>query len=578
MSDFLFTARRREPGALRRQLEAYLAPVADFAEHHGDWGSLAVALGPHDPPEVVVEDGGWLSVLVGEPVVRIAPEPPGLSWRGSRRRLLHGLLREDRERDWSAHLDGHFAALAVDTGSGMGWVLTDLFAFVPVFLSTDGEGGLVIGTHVDAVARAAGRGRDVDPVSATDFAATLTCTFPYTLFRGVEQALPGTARRFGRDGWQGSGHTFWRPAERPGAFATVRDAAAALRAAVERDVRTACDGLPEVGLLLSGGEDSRAVLGAVPPGPEVRAFVYADWESREVRVARAVARAYGVALTVGWRGPSHYLDGFETAASMVGGHHLFMDVHGYGFHQRLGIRELPVVLGGLSSDSLLKGEYAVPRATGPVSVPRAPMLREELLREVEARRTAFRDRLAELRPGSADEWLVLWPLCMRKHGGNVDGNRRLFRAHEVYHSTAVLEVAAAVPAAWKLHRRLFHLAMRPFLARTRWVPHSKARYPAFGRWGNLLLAPGLAAARGARALLTGQLRARHGPWPRFSAVAGSAAAEQWRREHPLLDTPLRGIFVPAPAAEVEAGVERWHPLRRLILLQLTHLAMKAQSE
>ena len=112
MSDFLFSTRRREPGELRRCLQRYLAPVApEIVQRDGAWGSLAVARGPHDPPSVEMDDGRFLSVLVGEPIVRIAPASPGLSWRGERRRAVHDLLKTGRDIAWDDRLDGHFAAL-----------------------------------------------------------------------------------------------------------------------------------------------------------------------------------------------------------------------------------------------------------------------------------------------------------------------------------------------------------------------------------------------------------------------------------------------------------------------------------
>ncbi|HEU4452283.1 MAG TPA: asparagine synthase-related protein [Longimicrobium sp.] len=580
MSDFLFSTRRRAPSELSQALERYLAPVApEIVQHDGSSGSLAVARGLHDPPSVVMDDGRFLSVLIGEPIVRIAPESPGLSWRGERRRAVHDLLKSGGAIAWDDHLDGHFAALVVDRETGVGRVVTDLFAFIPVFVSTDAEGGVVIGSHVDAVARAAGRYRDIDLVSAADFTAALTCTFPHTLYRGVEQAMPATDRRFTTGGWNDAGRTFWRPEER-NPFASPREAADALREAVRDDVRVVSEGLPEIGLLLSGGEDSRAVLGAVPPGVRVRSFVYADWESREVRIARAVARAHGADFEVGRRAPSHYLDGFRAVAGMIGAHHLFTDVHGYGFHDRLGIARMPVVLGGLSSDSLLKAEYTPGprRERRPVRVAREPAMREELLAEVDARRTRFRDWLAEFRPESADEWTVLWPFSMRRHGGNLDGNRRLFRSHEVYHATAVVKIAAAVPAAWKVHRRLFHAAMRPFFATTRFVPHAKLRYPAFGRVGNALLLPGLAIARTARGLAKGEIRRRQQPWPKWSSLSASEGAERERRATPLLESPLRDLFAPESIGQAEDAVRGWYPLRQLILLQFTHLTARAGED
>ncbi|HEX2091283.1 MAG TPA: hypothetical protein VHG28_02730, partial [Longimicrobiaceae bacterium] len=436
MSDFLFSTRPVASGVLRGHLERYLAPVTERIEEvHGEWGSLAVALAPHDRA-VLESDERFLTVLVGDPVARVAPEGPGRVAAGVRRRGVHRLLREDGPIAWDEHLDGHFAALAVDRTTGAGRVVTDLFGFVPVFSSSlhdDAGDALVLGTHLDAAAQAARRNRDVDPVSVADLVVNLTVTFPHTVFSGVEQVAPATDRAFaaGR-GWTGGGRRYWEPVERY-AYRSVDEAAAALREGFAADVRAVCEGLPRVGLLLSGGEDSRAVLGAVPPGVGVRAFVFGDCENREVRVARAVARAHGAELVFGRRHPAHYIGGFAEVAALVGCSQLFMDVHGYGFHDTLGIRDLPVVLGGLSSDSLLKADKASESrsgsAAGPEEIraelPPADLVREELVRAVAERRAAFRRRLAELRPESAPEWERVWPFSMRKHAANVHGNRRL---------------------------------------------------------------------------------------------------------------------------------------------------------
>jgi hypothetical protein len=589
VSDFLFSTRRQPEGVLRAQLERYLAPVAEsVVEHHGEWGSLAVVLAHHDR-ETVMDDGRRLSVLVGDPVVRLSGEAPGRAATGDRRGGVHRLLTAGEPTAWDEHLDGHFAALAVDRESGVGRVVTDLMGFVPVFhaAAREGEGEeLVLGTHPDAVARAAGRNRDVDPVSATDLLINLTVTFPHTLFPGVEQLPPASDRPFaaGR-GWAAPARVYWEPVERY-AYRSPEDAAVALREGFAEDVRTACDGAGRVGLLLSGGEDSRAVVGAIPAGVRVRAFIYGDGENREVRVARAVARAHRAKLVLGRRHPDHYLRGFPEVAALAGSSQLFMDVHGYGFHDTLGIRELPVVLGGLSSDSLLKADHAFEagtdaRATADAlraGFPSTAMLRDELVQAVAERRAAFRARVAELRPESAVEWERLWPFSMRKHAANVHGNRRLFASHEAYHASTVVKLAASVPLRWKVSRALFHRAMRPFFARTWYVPHARYRYPYFGWAPNLLLYPALGVARGLRALLTGEIRARQGPWPKWSRVANSAAADEARREHPVLDSPLRSVFIPTSEAEIDAAVRRqWHPLRRLVLLQMAYL-MKRTGE
>jgi hypothetical protein len=568
VSDFLFAVRRRAPGELRAILIRHFGPVAaQVAEHHGDWGSLAVVRAAHDG-EVLVEDESSLSVLAGVPIARIAPHAPGLAASGPRRRAVHELLSRGPATPWSERLDSGFAALRVDRGGG-GMVVTDIASFVPVF-----AGAGVIGTHPDAVARAAGRHHEVDEVSAADLVLHLSCTFPYTLFRGIEQLPPATARSFDAGGaWKDDASTYWRPTEE-NPYASRADAATALQEGLVENVRQACGELPAAGILLSGGEDARAVLGAIPPGPEVRAFVFADWENREVRVARAAARAYGAELTFGRRRPDHYLHGLETVASLLGSGQLFMDVHGYGFHESLGLRELPVVLGGLSSDSFLKGQHAPAAAPpgAPFPVPDAPELRPDLLRAVAERRTGFRRWLEEIRPTTAQEWERLYPFTQRKHSGNFHGNRRLFASHEPFHSAALVALAAAVPLRWKEGRTLFHEAMKPLFAPSWHVPHSRWRYPYFGRAANLPLSVGLRVARGVRAVATGELRARQGPWPKWASVVASPAMAEKRRAYPVLGSPLAALFTARREAEVERAVAGWHPLRQLILLQLAYLA------
>jgi hypothetical protein len=563
VSDFLFTARRRADGELRDVLERFLGPVSsDIVERHGDWGSLVVARAPHDG-ETLVEDERSLTVLIGTPVARIAPHAPGLAAHGPRRRAVHGLLANGPAQAWDERLDSGFAALRVDTQGG-GMVVTDIASFVPVYFGD----GLVIGTHPDAVACAAGRDRDIDEVSAADLLLNLSCTFPHTLFRGVTQFPPATARSFGAT-WRDDAHTYWRPMEE-NPYATRTEAAAALREGLRENLREACGELPVAGILLSGGEDARAVLGAMPPGPEVRAFVYADWENREVRVARAAARAYGVELTFGARKPDHYLRGLEDVATVLGSGNLFMDVHGYGFHESLGLRDLPIVLGGLSSDSFLKGEHS-----DPLPVPDAPEMRPEMVRAVAERRAEFRRTLTEIRPQTAGEWERLYPFTQRKHAANFHGNRRLFASHEPYHSVALVKLAAAAPLRWKRGRALFHEAVRPLLAPSWYVPHARWRFPYFGRAANLPLTVGLRVARGVRAVAAGELRARQGPWPKWRSVVASPMMAEKRRAYPVTGSRLATVFTGSTEDEVQRAVARWAPLRQLLLLQLAYLARRA---
>jgi hypothetical protein len=580
VSDFLFSTRARPPGALRDVLGPFVSPVsAAVEEMHGAWGSLAIARAPHDP-EPVRQDDRLLSVLIGEPVAHLSGA--GSAAEGPRRDSIHDVLAADDGTAWDEVLDGPFAALAIDTNRGAGTVLTDLFAWIPVFAATV-DGGLVMGTHVDAVAAVAGA--EVDPVAAAELVAHLTITWPGTLYHGVEQVAPGTERRFGPDGWAGEGRAYWRPEERfP--YRTVDEAAEALRDALVRDVAVAVEGRRAVGLLLSGGEDSRAVLGAMPHGVSVTGFTYADEENREVRSARRVARAYGAAFVFGRREADHYLRGMEPVAALVGGQNEYIDAHGYGFHTGLGLASLPVVLGGLSSDALLKADNVPPRHFARVlrgevpeirrlPVPRMAGIRPGLLEEAAERRNAFRRGLAELRPESADEWSRIYPFTMRKYAANHHGNRRMFRAHEPFMSNAVVKLAAAVPQRWKLHRRLFHRAVRPLLAPSWYVPHTRNRFPSLSGPANAVARPLLGLARDVRALAGGRWGANEESWPVWERLVQTPAMARAEARRAVLGSALRRVMDADDEAHALAAMRTWAPRQRLTALQVAFLTRES---
>jgi hypothetical protein len=585
MSDFLFSSRRRPEGELQRLLESFLSAVtASCIEEHGEWGSLAVAVCPHDVSPMW-RDERSISVLLGWPVLHHATGlPPAPVLDHNRRAVVHGLLAERGGIATAGSLDGPFAALTVDRATGDASVVTDRMGFIPLFFSTSAgdDRPLVIGSHVDLVALASGRQRDIDPVAAADFVVHYSITYPHTLYEQVEQFPPAAERSWTPSGWSGPERTYWEPREEPARY--LGRAARELRRVFAEAVRHGCEGQDHVGLLLSGGEDSRSVLGAMPRHVRVDAFTYGDWKNREFRIARQVAGIYGAQLHFGQRGPEHYL-AYEAVAPLLGTQHRYTDVHGYGLHRELGLPELPIVFGGYLSDALLKANFAhrpkrrlirpatpLPGERSPPIIANAAGLREDLLREVELRRDRLRERIREMRPFSASEWLVLWPFSMRTGGANMHGGRRLFRDYQPFVSNGVLDIAVAVPQWWKRERLLFHRAMRPFLAPSWHVPHGRSRYPFFGPVMNVPLGAGVKWARWVRDRAAGERGKVQGPWPNLSQLVESPAMARHRDALPLEGSPIAELFRPALDRTAMGDAQRaWTPEQQLIFLQLVHL-------
>jgi hypothetical protein len=585
MSDFLYSTERREPGALGAALRPWVGPLGlEPEERHGPWGTLALARPDHEA-YALHETGDALTLVIGHPTVAPPDGSPALIGYGDRRDWLHRALEEPR-RCVDA-LDGHFGALRIekgtkhggagpgpDRGGVSGSVLTDRFGFVDLYEARGPDGGLVIGTHADAVAAATGRADRIDPVAVADACVNFVSTYPRTIYDGVALLPPAAIRWFDAGGWTGPTDVHWRPWEaglgpHVGASPGLGELAERLRAGVVASVEAATAGVHRAAVLLSGGEDSRTVLAAVPERVEIRGVVYAEWESREMRIARRVGRAHGARVDRATRPHDHYSARFPDMARIAGSTHQFTDIHGLGLDISPPLATFPVVLGGLSADSLVKACHA-PKHTGFRS-PRLPGLRPDLLEAVDERRSRHLEWLRRWRPETADEWMWLWPFAMRHYSGNVAGARRQFRSWQPYHSTAVLDVAAVAPQRLKRRRRLFRRAMRPLLRRTAWVPHARHHFPYLGPVGNVLAVPWLEAGRAVRDLVTRERGLRHKSWPPWGAVARSPGMREQERSLPVVDTPLGEIFERAQPAAVDGARAQWTSLSRLKLVELAYL-------
>jgi len=67
---------------------------------------------------------------------------------------------------------------------------------------------------------------------------------------------------------------------------------------------------------------------------------------------------------------------------------------------------------------------------------------------------------------------------MRATVPNIYVNRRLF-SYEPFLGNGVVRISSAVPVGWKLNRKLFNRAMRPFLKQSRFIVHGDGWFPYY---------------------------------------------------------------------------------------------------
>ena len=231
MSDFIDSSVPLAPKLLQHALERHLGFVtSSAAEYHGEWGSLAVIIATHDA-DPVYETESTISVVIGTPVVRLTHTEPSLLSR-SNREPLHRLLASPPHQRWDELLDGIFAVLHIDKSTRAAFLITDLFAWIPVFAAA-GERAAVVGTHVNAVADVSNRADSVDEVSAVERIAYSTIAWPNTLYDGVTQ-LPPASRITLHDSGAYLCEAHWQPVERS-AFSSIEQAATELRRRTGRE-------------------------------------------------------------------------------------------------------------------------------------------------------------------------------------------------------------------------------------------------------------------------------------------------------------------------------------------------------
>lgn len=540
MSDFVFTARRTEPGLLASYLaKIYRDEVPQIFEFHGNWGSLAVSKNLHmgfDP----VETETHICVVIGGPVLSfasnrfLAGEDPVIGTRLLLRKWVSGEAVQ-----WDEDLNGPFVALKVDLKQMRLEIITDLVSCIPVYQANAGS-AMVIGTHIDVVVQTAGCARSTDPVSIADFVLHDVITYPYTIYHAIKQISPASRHCWmlgGNEGYQKE--EYWLPRQ-TNHYDSLNAAADDLRQGLKAYVDRVVEGLDRVALFISGGEDSRTVLGMLPRGCDRSAFIFLDHMNREGRVAQAAAHAYAAKFTMLVRDQLWYFNKLPACSDLVGAGAQFKHVHSYEFHKHARLSQYRAVFGGHLSDGFLKGYFIKRRGEfsrfpflpfrkahdqSNRNLHEVPFLDHDVLAELRTRTDAHLELLQTIRGSeSAHEWFNLWPLSMDFAMPHYYGNRRLFASYEPFLSTKSIKVGAAVPQSWKLNRKLFQKMAQPMLEPSKYLVHADGWMPYFPWYVNVLAHGSVWLWRGVENRL-GLVKGNQGPWNDWDVILES---KEWR--------------------------------------------------
>ena len=497
MSDFIFSSITQPHGKLTKYIQSiYHSDPPVVQEFHGSWGSLGVSQNLYNGFQPL-ETEQHIFVVIGGPVLYfrdnrfLTESDPVAGTKAVYERWLKDQMI------WDEDLSGPFVVLIVDKSMRQITYVTDLMLFIPIYRYRQGN-ELLLGTHIDALAKAADQTDEVDKISLADFILNDVVTYPYTVYKNIFQVSPASITMETADGILAT-NVYWVPKE-INPYKNIDEAATALRKGLEGYVERITENMKEVAQFLSGGEDSRALLGIMPRRLKRNAFIFLDSMNREGKIAQKAAALYGANFHVEFRSQTHYLEILEEASDLVGSGYQYMHAHSLRFHKICSLAEYPGVFGGYLADTLLKALYTrklkgtgrfpflpeifIPGETRTKPI-ECPLFLEATLVEINRRRLAHMEKVCKLRPATAHEWFVVWPSTMRVAISNLYSNRRLFRSYEVFLCKDVVKISATVPTSWKLNHRLFNKAMRPYLQPSKWLLHGNGWLPYFPWWFNM---------------------------------------------------------------------------------------------
>jgi len=260
--------------------------------------SIIDVAGGHQP--VHNEDGTVHVVFNGE-IYNQAALREDLATRGHRfasrtdtEILTH--LYEEEGGELLQRLNGMFAIALWDEGNGQLLLARDRLGIKPLFF-TETDGMFAFASEIKALLRLPGMAPAVDPAAIDQYLSLRYSGGQSTLFRGIQQLLPGQALVVDIRAGNWTTHNYWEPwkGEPPAPAATMDDAARRVRELLDDAVRLRLMSDVPFGAFLSGGLDSSGIVALMAQHMEEPVETFAIRFSEEPRLdegahAQAVSR------------------------------------------------------------------------------------------------------------------------------------------------------------------------------------------------------------------------------------------------------------------------------------------------
>ncbi|MEF8840952.1 MAG: asparagine synthase-related protein [Haloarculaceae archaeon] len=252
-------------------------------------------------------------------------------------------------------LNGEFSGLVLDRDHDEVRFFTDRIGSYPLFYGrTDGNGPLLFSSRIQSVGLHPAFSPAFDREYLAEFFGVQKAFGTATPLAGVRKVPPAGVLSVGLDGSVNDRRVYWRPEYRPVERSPEELAETVVETFREVFAERVRDDL-EYGVLLSGGSDSRLILGSMTDrGRSPTAFHMSNWRSEEARTAERTAATAGVDFELLERDADYHerlLESVPRFSNYVG---VFDEAIASGFADELG--SVDVLLSGYLGDTMF-GRY-----------------------------------------------------------------------------------------------------------------------------------------------------------------------------------------------------------------------------
>jgi asparagine synthase (glutamine-hydrolysing) len=479
-------------------------------------------------------------------------------------------------------------------------VITDRMGVYPLFTST--VGGIYLGSHPDSLAQlltANGYQLHLDLITMAEFAITGRSVHPHSYYQEIYQLDSGTHYTWDLSLPQPSPRQteYWHPRyldEIPTATIFNEELAEDLAQAIRHAVRIRTPShIGKVGVLLSGGVDSRAILFSVEQPQTVNCITLFDEANVELKTAKKLVALAHATHHCFQRDFEYYGRTAQDNVRISGGMSEFQHGHFLGIDNEINNLELGVLLSGCYADYLFKG-LAINKKCQTFLGRQLPLWQIDrysqnwyrpyyTLKSKKFNRVVY-ERIQERLQGiQLDDYLNnalaveerrLRPLSRVSANMSHSVLRRTQPWETLFADPAVLEVYGRFPALAKVNRVVFEQAVAKVMGTAgQLVTESnyRARLGAHGktkvlRW---LLAHGQQKIRYFLGLeKPPSVRTTNGSWPNFDyyIIHSQVLRELWHSSTPLEEEILTAVYGENPW---QTSIAEWAKRRDLFFRLLT---------